>query len=55
MAAEIREWAPERWVFGHTHYSVDVLIGRTRVVAAHRGYVGIEDGADTFRPAVVEV
>ncbi|XWW95812.1 hypothetical protein V2A60_003780 [Cordyceps javanica] len=34
-------WAPvvRTWVFGHTHYSVDMVRGGVRVVANQRGYV----------------
>ncbi|EGE83579.1 Ser/Thr protein phosphatase [Blastomyces gilchristii SLH14081] len=27
------------WIFGHTHYSTDILRGRTRLVSNQRGYV----------------
>lgn len=34
------DWAPVRtWVFGHTHYSTDMVRGGVRVVANQRGYV----------------
>lgn len=31
-------WAPVLWVHGHTHYPVDYMRGRTRVVSNPRGY-----------------
>lgn len=55
MEAEIRAWAPDLWVFGHTHHSTDMVIGTTRLVAAQRGYVGNEAGAASFRPLVVSI
>jgi predicted phosphodiesterase len=31
---------PELWVHGHTHWSVDYTVGRTRVYSNQRGYPG---------------
>ena len=33
-----RERAPALWIFGHTHISADMEIGRTRVVSNSKGY-----------------
>jgi predicted phosphodiesterase len=55
MRAEIEKWQPDLWVWGHTHHSMDVRIGETRLVSSQRGYVGVEPGATAFRPAVVEI
>jgi hypothetical protein len=55
LRAEIAAWAPDLWVWGHTHFSMDATLGRTRLLSAQRGYVGVEDGADTFVPAIVEL
>lgn len=52
---EIRDWAPNLWVYGHTHHSVDLMVGSTRVVSAQRGYIGAEPGAEVFRPMVISV
>ena len=35
---------PDLWIYGHTHYPVDVEIGRTRLLCNPHGYRGREDG-----------
>lgn len=55
LRQEILEWQPDVWVWGHTHFSLQTQVGRTKCVSAQRGYIGDEDGADTFVPLVVEV
>jgi Icc-related predicted phosphoesterase len=35
---------PELWIHGHTHWSVDYTVGRTRVYSNQRGYPGEETG-----------
>jgi hypothetical protein len=47
--------APAAWIWGHTHYSVDVTLGRTRCLSAQRGYPGEHEAAAPFRPALIEV
>jgi Icc-related predicted phosphoesterase len=54
MRAEIIQWQPDLWVWGHTHCSMTAEFGRTRLVSAQRGYFGQDDGAEDFEPAVVE-
>jgi Icc-related predicted phosphoesterase len=47
----IEQLAPALWVHGHTHYSIDYEVGRTRVVSNQRGY---SDGEDVrFDPELV--
>jgi len=46
---------PAAWIWGHTHYSVDVMRGATRCISAQRGYPGEHEAAASFRPAVIEV
>ena len=55
LRAEIREWKPAAWLFGHTHHSVDLMIDKTRLLSAQRGFVCQDAGAERFRPAVVEI
>ena len=55
LREEILEWQPDVWVWGHTHFSMRDRIGRTELVSAQRGYVGIEAGADSFAPELVLV
>ena len=46
------------WVHGHTHHEFDYTIGKTRVVANPRGYVGYERGSqseDPYYPQIIEV
>lgn len=42
-------------VHGHMHHPVDYEIGPVRVVTNPRGYVGLEAGAATWRPKVIEL
>jgi hypothetical protein len=54
MRAEIAEWQPSAWIWGHTHYSMDAVIGRTRLISSQRGYVCMEPGADEYLPQIIE-
>lgn len=38
----VEEYSAPLWIHGHTHDSFDYRIGRTRVIANPRGYVGVE-------------
>jgi hypothetical protein len=55
LRQEILDWAPDLWVWGHTHHSMETTLGRTKLVSAQRGYIGDEEGADRFLPALVEI
>jgi hypothetical protein len=55
LRQEILDWAPDLWVFGHTHFSMRDRIGKSELVSCQRGYVGIEAGADIFVPELVLV
>lgn len=55
MTEEIKAWRPAAWIFGHTHHSCRLDVDGVSVVAAQRGYIGKEAGAETFRPAVIEI
>jgi predicted phosphodiesterase len=55
MRAEVEASQADVWAFGHTHWSFDAVVGKTRVVSAQRGYVGQEAGADGFVPLLLEV
>ncbi|MBI9092110.1 MAG: metallophosphoesterase [Desulfobacterium sp.] len=55
LHAEIREWKPAAWLFGHTHHSVDLMIDNTRMLSVQRGFVCQDPGAERFRPVVVEI
>ena len=55
MEDEVGAWAPDMWVTGHTHFSLDVVVGATRVLSSQRGYVGVEDGAEKYLPLIVEL
>jgi len=46
---------PAAWVWGHTHYSVDVTLGETRCISVQRGYPGEYAAPRRFCPAVIEV
>ncbi len=51
---DIMDSQPNVWVHGHTHASMDYLIGDTRVICNPRGYVGRkpEDLNDDFNPTL---
>ena len=51
----LRERRPALWVHGHTHASVDVVVGQTRVVCNPFGYVRREQNASFREDAVVEL
>ena len=51
----IRERAPALWIHGHTHDSVDVTVGTTRILANPFGYVRHETNRDFQERAIVEV
>lgn len=55
-ASELGYWisnsdpAPKIWIHGHTHYNVDYMINKTRVLTNQRGY---ED--ENFQPLIFEL
>ncbi|WP_424363036.1 metallophosphoesterase [Methylocystis parvus] len=55
MRAEIAEWRPTAWIWGHTHWTMEAAIGQTKLLSSQRGYVCIEPGAESFVPTVVEL
>jgi hypothetical protein len=55
LTAEIRDWRPVAWIFGHTHHSCQIDVDDIPVVSAQRGYLGSEAGAADFVPAVIEI
>jgi hypothetical protein len=48
----IRRYQPDLWVHGHTHWSVDYRIGKTRVYSNQKGYPGEDCG---FRRELIEL
>lgn len=55
MDITIGMYSPDVWIFGHTHDSVDKMLGDTRIVCNPRGYAGHElnENFDPFK--VIEV
>lgn len=51
----LRERRPRLWVHGHTHSSVDVVVGATRIVANPFGYAGKEENPEFRFGALVEL
>ena len=47
----IRDRQPKLWIHGHTHESVDVCLGGTRIVANPFGYKGVEE-PEGFQPTL---
>ena len=55
LRAEILAWDPDVWTWGHTHHSMSSEIGRTKLVSAQRGYIGVEPVAEHFKPLVLDL
>ena len=55
MRAEIEIWRPTLWIFGHTHFDVNEMVGVTRILSRQRGYVGYESATLNFQPTIVDV
>jgi hypothetical protein len=65
LDALIKAFAPDRWVFGHTHYALDTRIEAktagavdgiphsTRLLSNPRGYPGSDRYNDRFNPGMV--
>lgn len=49
------DYAPDLWIHGHTHESVDYRIGTTRVISNPRGYSRTTngDGNQNFQPVCI--
>lgn len=50
----ILEYEPTLWIHGHTHDSVDIELGNTRIVCNPRGYFGVEK-TDDYQLKIVEI
>ena len=48
-------WGADLIVSGHTHHPLDMMVGKTRIVSAPRGYIGTENGVDSYVPQIVEL
>lgn len=47
---------PKLWIHGHTHFPVDYLIGKTRIINHPLGYPGINYPTYSFyKPLIVEI
>jgi predicted phosphodiesterase len=55
LTAEIAEWQPTAWIWGHTHHSMSTQIGKTRLLSSQRGYVCVEAGTEDYVPLVTEI
>lgn len=55
LEADIAGWQPDLWISGHTHFDHDRRIGRCRLVARQRGYIGLDGVAEEFVPLVIEL
>lgn len=55
MRAEIADWRPAAWIWGHTHWTMEAAIGPTKLLSSQRGYVCVEPGAESFAPAISEL
>jgi predicted phosphohydrolase len=51
LMEELESGRAAAWIHGHTHYCVDQVIGKTRVISNQRGYPG--EGIKGFRPDFV--
>jgi Icc-related predicted phosphoesterase len=48
----IKEYQPKLWIHGHTHFSFDYMIDKTRVICNPLGY---KFEIDQFRPKTIEI
>lgn len=55
VEALVRTRGPALWIHGHTHDSVDVKVGATRIVCNPFGYVRHEENASFRDDAEIEV
>jgi len=55
LRAEIADWRPTAWIWGHTHWTMEATIGPTKLYSSQRGYVCVEPGAESFIPTIVEL
>ena len=51
----IKEFQPEYWICGHTHSSVDINIGKTRIIANPFGYWRQDENPDFNNNLIIEV
>lgn len=51
----IQKAQPKLWVHGHTHFSFDYNIGKTRVVCNPFGYYNLEQNSKFIRNLVVDI
>jgi DNA repair exonuclease SbcCD nuclease subunit len=52
---EIARWRPDVWLHGHLHGACDYTLGGVRIVSGARGYIGLEQGVETFCPGVIDI
>lgn len=55
MTSLIEERRPKLWVHGHTHHSVDTVVGETRVVCNPFGYARYEENSLFNEKLVIDV
>lgn len=55
MDSTISTYSPDLWLFGHTHDSIDKMLGNTRIVCNPRGYAGHELNYDFDSSKVIEI
>ena len=55
MTAELANWRSDLCVWGHTHHRMRSRLGRTELVSAPRGFLGLEAGSENFVPVVIEL
>jgi Icc-related predicted phosphoesterase len=52
----ILDYEPTAWIHGHTHHSVNYLIGNTQILSAQAGYKNYEPSVwKSFKPGVLEI
>jgi len=55
LRAEIGDWRPLAWIWGHTHHSMTERQDSTMLLASQRGYVCGEPGADEYQPLFTDI
>ena len=51
----IRDSGIDYWIYGHSHVSLEVCVGQTRIVSNQLGYIGLGEGKDYCKTKLLEL
>lgn len=59
FATELGNWIADTrityWIYGHSHVSLEVCVGQTRIVSNQLGYIGLGEGKDYCKTKLLEL